>query len=211
MGVKRGWAGRLAVGAVMLAGLSGCATLSEEECRTGDWRAIGFEDGVAGREAARLGDHRKACAKHGVPVDLASYNAGRAEGLEQYCQPHNGYRVGLNGSSYRGVCPAPLADAFVFAYDYGRNIHDVNASLRAERREIDRLHDAYHAIDDEILQKETLLVSPGLSPTERVALLADIKHLHQEKRDLETDMAMREQAAEDLQYHLSELQTRSPY
>lgn len=35
--------------------LGGCAsnTLSKDECRSVDWRTIGYEDGVAGRDALR--------------------------------------------------------------------------------------------------------------------------------------------------------------
>ncbi len=192
-------------------GLSGCATLSEEECLTADWHTIGYEDGLSGQPANRISKHREACADHGVKVDLAAYNAGRAEGLQTYCQPHNGYRLGLNGSSYRGVCPAELADEFAYAYNYGRQIHDVQSDLNSEEREIDRLHDAYHATEDDILQKETLLVSPGYTPEERIALLADIKHLNDEKRDIEADIAYRQQRLDELAGHLNDLKARSPY
>ena len=191
--------------------LSGCATLSEDECRTANWQAIGYEDGVDGQPANRVARHRKACAKHDVQLDLAAYNAGRAAGLEVYCQPHNGYREGLAGNTYHGECPAALADEFVFAYNYGREIHDVEADVRDEQRAIDRLHDDFHAIGDEILQKETLLVSPGLTPGERVAVLADIKHLVQERRDIEADMAYRERTLDMLQRQLADLRARSPY
>ena len=51
---------------VSLLGLSGCATMSAEECATGDWHMIGFEDGSMGYTVDRLGQHRKACAKYGV-------------------------------------------------------------------------------------------------------------------------------------------------
>jgi hypothetical protein len=73
--------------ALVIAGLSGCATLSEEECAMSDWHTIGFEDGSRGYTADRLGDHRRACAGggqyHGVcapelePEFLDAYRAGR--------------------------------------------------------------------------------------------------------------------------------------
>ena len=204
---------RLGAALAMLAvlGLSGCATLSEEECLTADWHAIGYEDGLNGQPANRIGKHREACADHGVGVDLAAYNAGRAEGLKTYCQPHNGYRLGLRGASYKGVCPADMADEFVYAYNYGRQIYDVQSDVNSESREIDRLHDAYHQIDDDILQMETLLVSPGLTPEERIALLADIKHLNDEQRDIEADIAYRQQRLDEMEGHLNDLRARSPY
>lgn len=37
--------------------LSGCATLSKEECMVGDWQTIGYNDGVAGYHSERLTSH----------------------------------------------------------------------------------------------------------------------------------------------------------
>ncbi|HNR23202.1 MAG TPA: DUF2799 domain-containing protein [Steroidobacteraceae bacterium] len=68
--------------------------MSGNECRTVDWRTIGYEDGVAGHSGDRVAQHRRACAKHGVTPDLAQYQDGRSEGLREYCQPSNGFRVG---------------------------------------------------------------------------------------------------------------------
>ena len=35
--------------------LASCATLSEEACRQGDWRGIGYVDGTEGRLETRTG------------------------------------------------------------------------------------------------------------------------------------------------------------
>ena len=58
--------------AIILTGLSGCATMSGDECMTSDWSAIGYEDGARGYTTDRLASHRKACAKHGVTPDFAA-------------------------------------------------------------------------------------------------------------------------------------------
>ena len=92
---------------------SACSTkMTKDECRTVDWRTVGYEDGVAGRSGDRIGEHRRACAEHGVTPDLNAYLAGRDAGLREYCQPHNGYRAGVNGNTYYDTCPADLAAAF---------------------------------------------------------------------------------------------------
>ena len=44
---------------VLLALLQGCATLDKDECMLADWRLIGYEDGVAGKSAAAVGEYRK--------------------------------------------------------------------------------------------------------------------------------------------------------
>jgi hypothetical protein len=97
--------------------------MSKDECRAVDWRTVGYEDGVAGHSGERIGQHRKASAEYGVTPDLDAYRAGRAEGLREYCQPHNGYRAGVSGAPYYDSCPAELAPAFVAAYQSGRELY----------------------------------------------------------------------------------------
>ena len=62
-----------------LLALASCASLSEEACRAGDWRGIGFRDGAAGRADSFVARHAKACADVGVTPDLDEWRAGRAE------------------------------------------------------------------------------------------------------------------------------------
>src|SRR5512136_1452288 len=129
-----------------LLAIAGCsATMSRDECRTVDWRTIGYEDGVAGRSGEQIGLHRKACAEYGVTPNLDAYRAGRAEGLREYCQPHNGYRAGATGAASDDVCPADLAPAFIAAYDSGRELYvrerrvaDTDAQIEARRAELAR-------------------------------------------------------------------------
>ena len=62
--------------------VSGCASLDKDECLHANWYAIGLEDGARGRSVERLGDHRRACAKHNVAPSAERYVAGRNEGLK---------------------------------------------------------------------------------------------------------------------------------
>ena len=49
-------------------GLSGCASMSADECMTVDWTTIGYEDGSRGYTADRLGS-QPAIATRGVDGD----------------------------------------------------------------------------------------------------------------------------------------------
>src|SRR5687768_11835056 len=91
--------------ALIVVMMTGCSSMSRNECLAVDWRTIGYEDGVAGHPGNHIAQHRKACAKHGVRADLSLYQTGREQGLQEYCQPANGYRLGIRGGSYGGVCP----------------------------------------------------------------------------------------------------------
>ena len=126
--------------------LASCSSLSEEECKLGDWNAIGLADGSKGRESAAIEDHRKACAEVGVRPDLSAYLAGRERGLQSYCTPGNGYQEGLHGRAYEGVCPQASEQAFVAAHGAGLEVHRakhridaLEHKLRGTLRKIDKL------------------------------------------------------------------------
>lgn len=169
--------------------LSGCATMNEAECVSVDWRTVGFEDGAAGRSADRIGQHRKACAKHGVTPDLAAYQAGREEGLREYCTPANGFNVGSRGNSYSGLCPADLEPAFSVAYESGRRLYTLESrvntaanQLQAKRREKDRL-------EDELVRKSTIIVSSDSTAEQRAQALVDTKQIAERTGRLKAEIA----------------------
>ena len=176
--------------------LGACAAkMSKDECRTVDWRTVGYEDGVAGQPGDRIGEHRRACAEYGVTPDLTAYLAGRAAGLREYCQPHNGYRAGANGYTYYDTCPADLAEAFEIAYDEGRALYvrerrvtDTDEQIEDKRREIRRLEyrvaeSAFDVIDATATAEErTQAVLDTKQAAERIGRLkAEITEL---ERDL---------------------------
>ena len=131
---------------VLVAGMSGCASMSSDECLTSDWEAIGYEDGARGFTSDRLSQHRKACAKHGVTPDFAAYQSGREQGLIEYCQPGRGFDIGANGGRYNGVCDVNLEAEFLDAYKAGyhlyslrSNVNRATSSINAKENEIERI------------------------------------------------------------------------
>jgi len=178
--------------------LGGCASMNEAECVTVDWRTVGYEDGVAGFTGDRIAQHRKACAKHGVSPDLSAYQTGREEGLREFCQPANGFRVGSRGASYAGVCPADLDFEFRTAYDSGRRLNmlenrvsSAHERLGSKRREVERL-------EDEIVRKAALIISSDSTGEQRAQALVDTKQLAERTGRLKSEIAQLEQ--DRLQY-----------
>jgi hypothetical protein len=107
--------------AVLLAAsqMAGCSSgMSKDQCAVADWNMIGYEDGLHGFPADRVGVHRVACAKYQVTPNLAAYTQGRERGLAEYCQPKNGFRVGLYGAGYANVCSGAVETAFVDSHRY---------------------------------------------------------------------------------------------
>lgn len=128
--------------------VAGCATLNESECHTTDWRELGRSDGAHGYEASRLGDHMEACGKYGVTPDGEAYRAGRAEGLQQYCQPDNALQLGRNGSGYNMVCPGDTGAIFVAYYNRGATLHAIDGDLADLQHYLDEERRAQDATQD---------------------------------------------------------------
>jgi hypothetical protein len=106
--------------------LSACAQSSSPplmaagDCAHTDWREAGWSDGAAGRTQAAYDERAAICAAEGVAPDEAAYFEGRVAGLQAYCAPSNGYRLGLEGEEPTGICPPGLRETFLAEYQRGR-------------------------------------------------------------------------------------------
>jgi hypothetical protein len=115
-----------------------CASLDKDECLHADWYAIGLEDGARGRAVERLGDHRRACAKHNVAPDTDRYVAGRNEGLKSFCTYERGFSEGRAGHGYAAGCPQPQGGQFLAGYHRGRELHELHRRLGELEKDIAR-------------------------------------------------------------------------
>jgi hypothetical protein len=173
--------------AVML-GLSGCASMSADECTMSDWRTIGFEDGAQGYTAERLGNRRKACAKHGVAPDFEAYQSGRSEGLRQYCQPSRGFNLGAGGGRYNGVCPSDMEPDFVDAFNSGHTLHNLRSSVNSANYQINAKKAELEISEKRILKAELALIARETTTEDRILLLAELKDLSERTGQLEAEI-----------------------
>jgi hypothetical protein len=191
--------------------LAGCASMSKDECLTVDWRTVGYEDGAAGRSGEAIGQRRKACAAAGVRPDLDAYRAGRADGLREYCQPENGYRVGAAGGVYGGFCPADLASAFSQAYETGRELHlreyrvrQADERLAAMRRELD-------GVEHRMTEAGFNAISPTSTSEQRAQALLETEQLAQRHERLATDIDQLERDRRRCEQELQDYRTQLAY
>ena len=196
MSVQMRSAWSMAALALAALGLQGCASMNKDECLAVDWRTVGYEDGAAGRPAERIADHRRACARYGVAPDLNAYQAGRDQGLREFCRPLNGYRLGEHGGSYGGVCPADLDPDFVAAYDSGRELYNLRSRAAAAANRLDAAHREIEHTEHELVEQSALLVGNDASSEQRAQALVSTKDLAEklgrlkgEIGDLERDKA----------------------
>jgi hypothetical protein len=196
--------------AIWLLALSGCATMDRDECLTVDWRTVGFEDGAAGYSGDRIGQHRKACAKHGVTPDLASYQAGRDDGLREYCVPAKGFRLGSQGGSYGGICPADLEAAFDDAYQSGRQLYTLESRLSSVNHEIESTRRELRTAESDIVNRSAVAISSEATKEERAQAVLDVKHLGERVGRLKSEIRQLEDervhCARDLEDYRATLQ-----
>ena len=119
-----------ALSALVLA--SGCALMSPDDCQSGDWQAVGFEDGLKGIPD-RLETRRESCARAGVAPETGAfetYDKGWNDGLVSYCAPTNAFVQGRRGKVYHGVCGKDLEPEFLKAYGDGLLVGSVELRHR---------------------------------------------------------------------------------
>jgi len=192
--------------------LGGCATgMSKDDCALADWQTIGYEDGLRGFPAERIGAHRVACAKHQVTPNLAAYTAGRERGLREYCQPKNGFRVGLQGGGYANVCSGPTETAFVDGYRYGRQIHDARAELRSTHARLRSAREGLAHTNAAMASVTTELVLPSVPTERRTWLATELVRLTQERTELVSRIDQLAAHSQQLAVNVQELERLSPY
>ena len=179
--------------------LSACASLSEDECRIGDWRGIGFSDGAAGTGLDILEKHREACAEYGVAPNLDAYMAGRNQGLSEFCQPSSGYRQGMSGRDYEGVCSNFDEPAFIEAYHAGLRIR----ALQNEKKNLDREIDGNDSRIDEIVEEIEALGGDLSTGEAQEAFKSKVLELANERVFLEEENAALADEIEHLEIVIS--------
>jgi hypothetical protein len=182
---------------------AGCATLDESACRAGNWRQLGYVDGLKGYAGPRIAEHQKACAEYGIAPDTTAWQLGYVEGQAQYCTVPNGYIVGRDGQTYADVCPPGLDAKFRPAFENGRRVAailDRMDNIDSELRDIASRLEA----DDRRAAEYLDAVRGGHKPSKRPELLSrsERRDLERAFSNLETDYAQarRELERKDADY-----------
>ena len=176
---------RLFAAFAMFASLSGCASLSKNECLNANWEDIGIRDGADGRPEEYLIQHSKACAKVAVVPDRGAWTHGREKGLERFCVPYRAYQIGEYGGGFdAAICRQFDQDRLIAAYEHGR--------------EVNRLAGELNDIDGEIADIRTTLEREDLEKKVRVGLAFRLGQLAYQRNDVE-------RAYEDARYRARNL------
>lgn len=192
-------------------GLGGCASLSESECQNANWHIIGYEDGAAGRPAARLGEHREACSDYGISPDLQAYRRGRDEGLREFCQPRRAYQLGRNGGAYPHACTGELEQGLLAAYRDGRELHELESEIGSIRRTLQRKENELRHIEQTQASHQAEIVRPDTSGSRRVQLLSETWDLVKRKDVIAEEIDDLNAQIDAKRLDLSDLQSATRY
>jgi hypothetical protein len=140
--------------------LSGCASISKEECLAGNWEQLGFKDASNGHESSRIGSHIEECGKVGVQIDKNLYTKGYQDGLKVFCTYDRGLQLGKNDGYYREICPAELAGDFRRGYNLGQQIHKIENQIHTIETEMQALETQ---LSKEVLSYERRRIASEIS------------------------------------------------
>jgi hypothetical protein len=119
--------------------LSSCASMSAEDCAVVDWRNVGYTDGVRGVLQNNDNWQVTRCRDLEAPVDLELYSRGYTEGVNRYCEPDNGYKLGLTGADYNGICRPLNEELFLDEYYLGLEVFQFEEPVRQAESDVERL------------------------------------------------------------------------
>jgi hypothetical protein len=170
----------------LVALLSGCATMSKEECKQADWYLKGVEDATKGFPLDRVVEHGKACARVNIVPDMKDYREGHAKGARLYCVPEKGYSEGRNGAPYNGICPVELEPKFLRAYGDGQELYNIQRNIDRMLSQINGNHSQIDNDYNEISQLKYDVVNSN-NEQERRYKMRRIDELENEIRNLSLD------------------------
>jgi len=176
--------------AILVIGLSGCASMNADECAANDWFAVGHEDGSRGYTSDRFGNYRKACVKHGVSPDFQAYQSGRDQGLVEFCQPGRAFNYGVNGGQYRGVCSVEMEPSFLDAYRSGKRLHTLRAYVSNANSQIYNREHELEVAEKRATATAVSLVSSDTTTEQRINLLVELKEISERIGQLESEIEL---------------------
>lgn len=190
---------------LLAAAISGCETMTKEECRYANWNDIGLRDGLSGQPLSLLGDRVHDCTQAGTRVDTPLYLAAREQGLRSFCRLENAVPLGLSGAGYAGVCPAQVDVEFRYRYQAGYAVHELRDKVGALDNRSDRLQRQLREADHE--EHKQLKASDKDDDRARIRKEFDQRrrHLRRELGELDRAMQYTRDALRAAEYSLDNL------
>jgi ribosomal protein L29 len=195
---------------VVAATLQGCASPPQEPCRSVDWYGIGYQDGLQGHPPRSVVAEGEACSSSEAMSPLASYTRGRSEGLKRFCQPDNGFELGLTGGPYNGVCGREAEQAFLSAYERGKAIVESELQIRRLGEILQVNVSELEKLSTSLRQKVLELRAQATASQRDPAMLVEVRDLQETVAMVRTEITGIEAAIQAEQSHLHALRHGAP-
>ncbi|MBK6868219.1 MAG: DUF2799 domain-containing protein [Burkholderiales bacterium] len=157
----------MAVLALSVTLVVGCASMTEEQCRTANWLALGQADARNG-EMPDFGAARvQNCREKGVVGNLDEWRQGWERGRREVCTPGNASAWAQRERDYTpGFCPPELEPAFmsIYAparerYKFEKRIRDLEAQLSDRSRQLSDVIRQMGRPENQTAQKQAQLAA----------------------------------------------------
>lgn len=187
------WATGLAV-ALLLASCGTTPSVSEFQCKAGDWQTIGYRDGSQGYDSTRLLAHQEACGEFGVVPNRDTYLAGWRSGIGEYCVPDNGFRLGERGGRASVACQGTLKQPFVSAYNDGRRLYSARREVDRLARQLRESDSRLDAIKHEMIDLTAAQLDMTVLPEDRLHMIQAMDELRTERQAIKAQIPELEEA-----------------
>lgn len=185
--------------------MTGCATMTADECKNANWSDLGFNDGLGGKPTYLLTARVNDCTKAGIRVDTVLYEKGRKRGLQNFCRLENAVPLGLSGQNYAGVCPAGLDTEFRSRYQTGYAVYTLRKKVDELNGRSDRGQRKLYETDKE--EEKLLKTADKEDDRKRIRKEYADRHyrLSMELYDLDREMQNTRNALQNAEFSLTNL------
>lgn len=184
----------IAIFVLVLSACGSTPSVTENQCRAGDWQTIGYRDGAAGMSSTRLLAHQEACGVIHIVPNRSGYLAGWNNGLVEYCTAESGFHLGQRGGNFNTICNSLYPEPFSSAYKDGRTLYVARAEVNRLLRLINNHEGRLEHIKQEIVAIAAAQLQPGLSPEARINMLARVESLAEERGTIQAELPQLESA-----------------
>lgn len=154
------------ISAIFMVGvLSGCASMSIEECKTANWTRIGEQDGIKG-QGSQLAQHYKACQKASIIPNQQEYEVGLKRGMQYYCAPERIFENALKGQGNYQYCELNQHQVLAPYYEIAHQYY-------TSQKELDQ-------IERKLEDSKQRLLDPKLSEKDKKIFKEENEHLFKE-------------------------------
>lgn len=165
---------------ILLIIISGCTSLSENECHQGNWQALGYNHGQQGYTLTEGSEIILSCHEFGIHPNMEAYKESYQKGLATFCVPENGFTQGLDGKAYNGICQSK---PFRKAWEEGHDRYLINARIEEVEQRIEDIYQQLKTIKNKLSQSQ-------LAQAERNELINERNALKKEQKDLRREQSL---------------------